>query len=61
MGPVVTPCAFLFLGDFVDRGPNSIEVVAHLFANKQLASDKFFLLRGNHEVRSVQKMFSFYK
>ncbi|KAH6933288.1 hypothetical protein HPB50_014001 [Hyalomma asiaticum] len=36
------------------------QVIAHLFAQKILAPDKFYLLRGNHEVRSVQKMFTFY-
>jgi len=51
--------AYVFDGDFVDRGPHGCEVVLTLIAWKLVYPDSVFLLRGNHEVPSVNEYYGF--
>jgi protein phosphatase len=39
---------YLFLGDFVDRGSKSLEIIFLLVFLKVLHQKKIFLIRGNH-------------
>eukprot|EP01062_Namystynia_karyoxenos_P060625 TRINITY_DN5228_c4_g1_i1.p1 TRINITY_DN5228_c4_g1~~TRINITY_DN5228_c4_g1_i1.p1 ORF type:complete len:619 (+),score=168.00 TRINITY_DN5228_c4_g1_i1:95-1858(+) len=48
-----SPTKVLLLGDYVDRGEHSVEVAAYLLAMRAVHPGKVFLLRGNHEDRSV--------
>ena len=74
---------YLFLGDYVDRGKQSLETICLLLAYKVSSAyytstlqhalcnyfivplqikypENFFLLRGNHECASINRIYGFY-
>lgn len=50
---------YLFLGDYVDRGPNSLQCLCLLYVAKLLSPNTVFLLRGNHESSITNRHYGF--
>jgi len=51
----------LFLGDYVDRGPQGTEVLLRIFQLKIEDPEHIFLLRGNHETVEMNFYYGFFE
>jgi len=54
-GGDVQTTTYVFNGDWVDRGAHQLEVVCLLFALKVMYPAQVFLVRGNHEFRTMSE------
>lgn len=52
---------YLFLGDYVDRGAESIAVISLILAFLCLYPDSTYLIRGNHEFSHINRAYGFYE
>lgn len=48
LGGEIPQTKYLFIGDYVDRGFNSLETIMYLFILKIMHPHKIYLTRGNH-------------
>ena len=53
--------SYVFLGDYVDRGDMSLDVIQLLFILKASFPEHITLLRGNHEFAATNRNYGFYE
>ncbi|EGT60425.1 hypothetical protein CAEBREN_29002 [Caenorhabditis brenneri] len=50
----------VLLGDIVDRGPESLRMLYLIYALKLLFWNQVFIIRGNHELKRINRRYGFY-
>ena len=60
IGGPVPDMSYLFLGDYVDRGPSCVETITYLTLLKVHFPNRVILLRGNHDTRSITQVYGFF-
>ena len=48
------PATFVFLGDYIDRGPDSAGVIDTLMRLQSLLTERVIALKGNHEAVTIE-------
>jgi serine/threonine-protein phosphatase PP1 catalytic subunit len=51
----------IFLGDYIDRGLSSLDVLEKVFSLKIAEPDNIILLRGNHELKETNRFEKLFK
>lgn len=60
-GSLQMSIGYIFLGDYVDKGEFSIEVITLILSLKLAYPNKVFMIRGNHEFEDMNSEYGFKK